>query len=169
MEIISPTGKNIGRISYYNQVRRSVIENTKILSLYGQPSPYSMKQEIYIEMIPEREYIAAGIWKIRLISEKITGGRYDMWLPSLGVINEETGFLYPSNSLTCTCPSTASRVISVGAYDSKIDSVAGFSGRGYIKFNERISLAKPEIVAPGVNIELSETKSVSGTSKEVCY
>lgn len=87
MEIISPTGKNIGRISYYNQVRRSVIENTKILSLYGQPSPYSMKQEIYIEMIPEREYIAAGIWKIRLISEKITGGRYDMWLPSLGAIN----------------------------------------------------------------------------------
>ena len=44
--------------------------------------------------------------------------------------------------------STASKVISVGAYDSSNDSFADFSGRGYTRSN----MIKPDLVAPGVDI-----------------
>ena len=49
-----------------------------------------------------------------------------------------------------TIPSTARKVISVGAYDSRYLSYADFSGRGYTRVTRDV---KPDIVAPGVNIQ----------------
>ena len=71
-----------------------------------------------------------------------------MWLPSGGVLNQDTGFIRPSDFTTLTVPSTAQYVVSVGAYDALTDSFAYFSGRGYTR-DDRI---KPDLVAPGVNI-----------------
>lgn len=50
---------------------------------------------------------------------------------------------------TLTIPSTASRVISVGAYDDSYLSYADFSGRGYTRLNTSV---KPDLAAPGVGI-----------------
>ena len=71
-----------------------------------------------------------------------------MWLPAGNEINIVTGFLKATESTTLTIPSTASKVISVGAYDSSNDSFADFSGRGYTRSN----MIKPDLVAPGVDI-----------------
>ena len=72
-----------------------------------------------------------------------------MWLPSENVLNRGTGFLYPTDNTTLTIPSTADRVISVGAYDALTFAYADFSGRG---FTRMLNLVKPDIVAPGVNV-----------------
>ena len=69
-----------------------------------------------------------------------------MWLPSENVLNEGTGFLFPSVQGSLTIPSTAFRTIGVGAYNSATMTYADFSGRGS---GVRI---KPDLVAPGVDI-----------------
>ena len=43
------------------------LEQTRILVYLGEPLPYAVAQEIYLDMIPaEGSYINAGIWTIRL-------------------------------------------------------------------------------------------------------
>jgi subtilisin family serine protease len=164
VEIITPSGKNLGKIDFYNRVERKTAEGTTILTLYGEPSPYSLRQEIYIDMIPEDEYIAERIWKIKITSGKVVSGRYDMWLPAIGSLNRGTGFMQPSGSMSITIPATAEKVISVGAYNSKTDTAAPFSGRGFVAMIGGTTIAKPELVAPGVDIYTTEFKKNTGTS-----
>lgn len=115
----------------------------------GEPSPYSNNQEILFQIIPEGEYVNDGIWKIILVPNRIISGEFDMWLADSNYVSGRTGFLNPTPELTLTIPSTAYKVISVGAYDARRMSYAIFSGRGYTRTPVAI---KPDIVAPGVSI-----------------
>jgi hypothetical protein len=72
-----------------------------------------------------------------------------MWLPASAIRNRTTAFLRPTPTTTLTIPSTASRVITVGAYDSRQNTIAPFSGRGFTWNNQQV---KPDLVAPGVDI-----------------
>lgn len=90
----------------------------------------------------------SGIWTVRLIPQRIVTGRYDMWFPAGGVLNEGTGFLLPREETTLTIPSTAAKVITVGAYDARFGQLAGFSGRGFTGNGQ----VKPDLAAPGVEI-----------------
>ena len=56
----------------------------------------------------------------------VVDGNYQMWLPSEAALNPGTGFLLPSEEDTFTIPSTASRVITVGAYDALTFTYADF-------------------------------------------
>ena len=80
--------------------------------------------------------------------KRIREGNYNLWLPGGNVLNSVTGFYRPVASETLTIPSTAAKVITVGAYDSRLNAYADFSGRG----GARLSYPKPDLVAPGVNI-----------------
>ena len=146
----SPGGKIVGPFQKELGPQRFLLENTEILLYYGEPTPYSISQEIYIEFLPmtNESYITPGNWQFILMPHKIVTGDYDMWLPAGNVISNTTGFLLPTPQSTLTIPSTAAKALTVGAYDSFTDSFANFSGRGY-KRNGQI---KPDIVAPGVNI-----------------
>ena len=55
----------------------------------------------------------------------------------------------PDPETTLTIPSTAGKVISVGAYDSRLMTYAAFSGRGYTRDGRTV---KPDLSAPGVDI-----------------
>lgn len=164
VEIITPSGKNLGRVSRYNKVNRTASDGTEILSYYGQPMPFSVRQEIYIDMIPERSYILSGIWKIRLIPNSIRTGRFDMWLPSINATNRGAGFTRPDSSVTLTVPSTAPNVVTVGSYNAALGNPSPFSGRGYVVSVGASVTAKPDLVAPGENVRLDERTSVTGTS-----
>lgn len=161
ISLISPSGERIGPIRQILGPQRVTLENTEILLYYGEPSPYSVKQEVYIDFLPQNEYIDSGVWEIILTPKRIVEGIYQMWLPSQNALNIGTAFLYPNPELTITIPSTASRVITVGAYDARTFSYANFSGRGG-------NLNKPDLVAPGVDITTAEVgggyAEVSGTS-----
>lgn len=149
IEIVAPGGTVIGPISPSIGPSRFQAEGTMLLVYYGEPSPYAMDQEIYIDFIPEGTYIAEGLWEIRLIGRRIINGNYQMWLPGHAVLNPGTRFLYPNPELTLTIPSTAFKAITVGAYNSRTEAYADFSGRGY---PGAVRWIKPEIAAPGVDI-----------------
>lgn len=148
VEVFMPDGRMSGQLIGQGTLRVEFM-NVELLIFYGEPVPYSMYQEIYIDFIPRGQYIPSGLWRIRLTAGKIVDGVYDMWLPSGGVLNEGTGFPYPSEMRTLTIPSTTPKVISVAAYDSYSESAAAFSGRGYTAWTNQV---KPDIAAPGVDI-----------------
>ena len=125
------------------------IGQTEILLYYGEPSPYSISQEIYIDLLPVESYLTEGIWRIVLSAGKIVTGQYEMWLPSDNVLNRGTGFLFPTDATTLTIPSSSSRAISVGAYDARTFAYADFSGRGFTRLT---NMVKPDLVAPGVEV-----------------
>lgn len=147
--LITPNGTRVGPIQSILGTQRLQVEETELLIYYGEPSPYSIYQEIYIDFIPEEDYIDSGIWEVWLIPVKIVQGNYDMWLPAQGILNEATGFLYSSEETTLTIPSTATKAISVAAYDARNRQLADFSGRGYTRETRQV---KPDLAAPGVEI-----------------
>lgn len=149
VSIVHPNGTIIGPIRRIQGTQRFTAGNTQILLYYGEPSPYSPYQEIFMDFLPANDYVDAGIWEIRLVPQRIVTGRYDMWLPAGGVLNAGTGFLYPIEETTLTIPSTAAKVITVGAYDARFNQPAAFSGRGYTRETNQV---KPDIAAPGVEI-----------------
>lgn len=149
VSIAHPSGQIIGPIQRVQGPQRFVLEQTELLMYYGEPSPYSPYQEIYIDFIPVQTYIDPGIWKVILTPRRIVQGNYDMWMPGQSVLNAGTGFLYPVEETTLTIPSSAAKVISVGAYNSGTDQLAEFSGRGFTRQTNQV---KPDLVAPGVDI-----------------
>ena len=149
VSLIHPNGRRVGPVQQILGPQRFRLGNTDILLYYGEPSPYSPYQEIYFDLLPVNDYIDSGIWTIQLVPQKIAAGNYDMWLPAGGVLNVGTGFLLPSEKTTLTIPSTAARVITVGAYDGYFDRAAAFSGRGYTRETNQV---KPDLAAPGVDI-----------------
>jgi len=165
ISFVSPSGERIGPIQEVLGTQRFSVGNTELLLYYGEPSPYSTAQEIYVDFLPKEVYINSGIWEIVLTPRKIISGNYAMWLPSENVLNPGTAFLFPTETGTLTIPSTASRTIGVGAYDALTFSYADFSGRGQRGTGR---LSKPDIVAPGVNVTAPTTSgtyaSFSGTS-----
>ena len=135
------------------------VENTRLLVYFGEPTPYSTSQEIYLELLPGAfgDFLPEGIWQFILEPVRIVTGAYSFYLPSEVTRNRGTGFLEPTPERTLTIPGTAAKVITVGAYDPAFESYADFSGRGYGMTNSSgqgtgHGTIKPDVVAPGVGI-----------------
>ena len=165
IRLVTPSGEIIGPIDSRLGPQTLRYGGTQILIYYGKPSPFSRAQEVYFDFLPVRDYLDSGIWTFRLTPERIVTGRYDMWLPSRGILNPSTRFLRPVPETTLTIPSTASNVISVGAYDDSYRAYADFSGRG---FTRQTGQVKPDLAAPGVDIVTARRgggyEAVTGTS-----
>lgn len=146
--IETPSGEKLPELSEKIGTQRYRAGETDLLIYYGKPGPFQVTQEIYFEFIPTGTYLTSGIWKLYLRGRRIKEGNYNLWLPGGNILNPMTGFYQPVASETLTIPSTAAKVITVGAYDSRLNAYADFSGRG----GERLSYPKPDLVAPGVNI-----------------
>lgn len=146
--IKTPSGERVGPIREVMGAQRFLTGKTEILLYYGEPSPYSGLNEIFLEFLPVDDYVNSGEWNIILVPEQIVTGRFEMWLPASYTLNEGTAFFYPTEELTLTIPSTASRVLTVAAYDADTMSYADFSGRGRKNQNNQ----KPDLAAPGVNV-----------------
>ena len=149
IQLLHPNGTLLGPIQPFQGTQRIRMDQTEILAYYGEPSPYSMAQEIYLDFLPIESYIDSGVWKIRLIPKRIVQGSYNMWLPGGKVLNRDTRFYQPIPEATLTIPSTASRTVTVAAYDARMLSYAAFSGRG---FAGKEWTAKPDLAAPGVAV-----------------
>lgn len=156
----SPSGEIV---SLPDELLTRIGRMTDVKILYAMPTPYDTRQEIFISMIPSLDYIEEGIWKLYLVPIQIRSGYYNMWLPVSGSTSARTAFFQPTADLTLTIPSTAYRAITVGAYDSRTNSYAAFSGRGYAGLQDLsgsfdysgpmgIYSQKPDLAAPGVEI-----------------
>ena len=171
--LISPSGIRTEIDTLRTGMQSFIVEQTKVLLYIGEPSPYSVNQEIYFDFLPVGSYVNAGIWTFELTSFSPTSGNYDFYLPSSSVLNAATRFFTPTPNKTLTIPSTASKVITVGAYDAAYEAYADFSGRGYPLSSvsgERVNQGsiKPDIAAPGVAVNTiapgGSLVQVSGTS-----
>ncbi len=164
LELISPEGQRVGYFQSVLGPQRFTLGQTEILIYYGEPSPFSLYQEIFVDFIPKQNYLDSGQWRFRLIPERIADGRVNFWMPTHTILNSGTRFLYPSPNHTLTIPSTALRAVSVGAYDSIRNVYADFSGRG----NNINGIGKPDLAAPGVGIRTAapdnQYVTVDGTS-----
>lgn len=152
ISVADPSGMRIGPFREMLGPQRFILGETELLIYYGEPKPYSVKQEIYISFIPRTSYIDSGVWRLILTPRRIVDGSYQMWLPAQASLNVGTAFLRPSSDATLTIPSTASLVITVAAYDARTFSYADFSGRGPADVYEGIGGLKPDLAAPGVEV-----------------
>lgn len=168
ISLISPSGVRVGPFQEILGPQRFIVGQTQILLYYGEPSPYSTNQEIFVDLIPRDMYVAAGEWQIILKAGNIVNGNYEMWLPAENILNAGTNFRYPTPDTTLTIPATASRIISVAAYDALSFTYADFSGRGPLAGMSDVQYQKPDLAAPGVNIRVVAAGGgyieVSGTS-----
>lgn len=155
--LIDPSGNASGRIDERTGIQRITVGETELLIYYGEPKPYSVRQEIYITFLPESNFITPGVWTIRLVPGKIVDRSWQMWLPAQSALNVGTAFLKPDSATTLTIPSTASLVITVAAYDALTFSYADFSGRGPAQMYEGGGVPKPDLAAPGVRVTAPAT------------
>lgn len=168
ISILSPAGEQylIRNQNAGGEAQQAVMEQTKLLIFSGRPQPYRKREEVYIDFIPVETYLNTGIWTIEITPRRIANGELRLYMPSAVVRSENTRFLLPSPAQTLTIPSTAQKVITVGAYNAYVRSYAAFSGRGDAG-SDRAENNKPDLVAPGVNIRIGEGEGgavVSGTS-----
>lgn len=168
ISILSPAGEQylIRNQNAGGEAQQAVMEQTQLLIFSGRPQPYRKREEVYIDFIPVETYLNTGIWTIEITPRRIANGELRLYMPSAVVRSENTRFLLPSPAQTLTIPSTAQKVITVGAYNAYVRSYAAFSGRGDAG-NDRAENSKPDLAAPGVNIRIGEGEGgavVSGTS-----
>lgn len=168
--LISPDGTERVIVTH-GKISRYTLGGTNVISMSGEPSPYNLYQEIYINLQLQGSYITSGIWKIQLYGENVRQGTYNIWLPASVSLNRSTGVIRPVAYDTITIPATAGGCISVGAYNSYTGAYAAFSGRGSALTDVLTAGIKPDILAPGVDISIRrDTRqgvvytSVTGTS-----
>lgn len=158
IEITAPLGETFVLSEDIRGKAEVTLGSTKLLLYVGEPKPYTTDQEIYIDFLPTNQYVDSGIWTIRFIPIEVKNGSLYFYLPSEAVRSRGTRFLSSTPDVTLTIPSTASRAISVGAYNSVYRAYADFSGRGYPRQNQTIGerdigMVKPTITAPGVSLQ----------------
>lgn len=168
ISILSPAGEQylIRNQDAGGEAQQAVMEQTQLLIFSGRPQPYRKREEVYIDFIPVETYLNTGIWTIEITPRRIVNGELRLYMPSAVVRSENTRFLLPSPAQTLTIPSTAQKVITVGAYNAYVRSYAAFSGRGDAG-SDWAENSKPDLAAPGVNIRIGEGEGgavVSGTS-----
>ena len=163
--LVHPDGQRYAAIDDRVGTQEIRLGDTIIYLNYGQPTPYSRKQEVYLEFVPEGSYVDSGTWRIVANPRRIVTGDYDYWLPSGQSVLEGTKFLFPDPDRTFTEPAGTSKAIAVAAYDTATQSYAPFSGRGFPQAPGDI---QPVIAAPGVNITTVRAgggyAAVTGTS-----
>ena len=173
--LVSPSGEafQVDTDRPGKQVYR--LQQTQILLYNGEPAPYMTGQELYFDLLPAvgSRYLDQGVWTFRLRPLRIVTGNYTFYLPSATVRSADTRFVRTTPDVTLTIPSTAAKVITVGAYDPVYEAYADFSGRGYLyeeQVNSRTSdtYVKPDLVAPGVGVTAPDRNGgygpVTGTS-----
>ena len=146
LEIISPTGEKIPRLSQNDifQDYTFIFENTRVTINKNLTFPDNDLQLIFLRF----QNPTQGIWNLRVFPEDSRKGMYHIWLPMKQHLSGNVFFLQSSPDTTITIPGNAANPITVGGYDASNNSLYLESGRGYTIQG----VIKPELVAPAVDV-----------------
>ncbi len=165
VELIAPNGTSSGVLDPNRSFARIVLQGVAIDIYNVQPNNYNDYQETLAIFNTTSTPFPEGIWRIRVRGVDVVDGNFNIWLPTVEEVTTDTAFLNPNILTTLTLPSTSQNVITVGGYNSRLNSAANFSGRGYTV--DKIYV-KPDIVAPAVGVVTTHSgggyDSFSGTS-----
>lgn len=163
VHLVNPSNQSTQSISLTSGEVRNQVGSTRIKGYFYPIAPYSLTRRVTFQLTSS-SFITPGIWKIVFIPNEIVSGDINIYLPTSEGLSRDTRFLTPTTELTVTVPGTASRVITVGSYNSRTDIVSVFSGEGDINS----CVFKPDILAPGEDIVSflpgGNTGALSGTS-----
>lgn len=148
VELIFPDGASTGVIGIESQIKNIRMRNVMLTVIYGQPTHYSVGQEIFFDIKAITGTVFSGVWRLQIISNNIVDGSIQMWLPTIEEVTDRTHFSNPTRYNSMTIPSTAERVIKVAGYNDRIGNIAEFSGIGSLN----MSLPNPDLAAPAVGI-----------------
>lgn len=161
--MITPANNRTNLMSQESREINNKILNTTIEGYFYPIAPYSLTRRVSIQLRSDIE-IEPGIWKIIFEPTEIVVGNIDIYLPTSEGLSVNTRFLTPSKILTTTVPGTASRVITVGSFNSRTDQISVFSGEGDVDSG----IVKPDMIAPGEGISSylpgGSMGALSGTS-----
>lgn len=146
--IISPGGEMSYVINYAPEPfvyrGRLNLEDTSYEMRYIYPWIKSGNEMLDITL----KNIKPGIWTLRIFPEFIINGNYSVYLPNKNLISPQTRFTDSSSDATITLFGVIKKVITVGAYNDRTDSLWIGSSKGPVVKRQ----IKPDIVAPGVDI-----------------
>lgn len=146
--IISPGGEMSYVINYTPEPfvyrGRFNLEDTSYEMRYIYPWIKSGNEMLDITL----KNIKPGIWTLRIFPEFIINGNYNVYLPNKNLISPQTRFTDSSSDATITLFGVIKKVITVGAYNDRTDSLWIGSSKGPVVKRP----IKPDIVAPGVDI-----------------
>lgn len=166
--IVSPSNEEsrLLEVSNYNEITGLFdLEGTEYLITYIYPTLYSGQQQATITLIN----VTKGIWKLRLVGQYITNGRYEVYLQNRVFLKPGTKFRDPDPGNTINYPAVYEDIISIGAYDTKNDNLWPQSSKGPTVEGS----LKPAIVAPGVDIIApypgNKYATITGTAAAAAY
>lgn len=145
--LINPSNQRTQSMSQDSPNINDNIEGTRIIGYFYPIPPYSVYRRVTIQISSDTQ-ITPGIWKIVFVPQDIVSGNIDIYLPTSEGIGPGTRFVEPTEKLTVTVPGTASRVITVGSFNSRTGTRSVFSGEGDIS----LGIYKPDLLAPGEDI-----------------
>ena len=145
--LVNPSNVKTQPISLTSGEIKNSIGATKIKGYFYPIAPYSLTRRVSIQMSSITS-ISPGIWKLVFEPINIVDGNIDIYLPTSEGISKNTKFLTPTKTATVTVPGTANKVITVGSFNSRTDTVSIFSGEGDIENG----IYKPDLLAPGEDI-----------------
>ena len=147
VSVVSPTGEELQRVPLRDGATATynfVFEQTTVSVDYRIEAKTTGSLLVFLRFVnPKR-----GIWKVRVYPESIVGGVYNMWLPLQQFTEGDVFFLRSNPDVTLTIPSSASQVISIGAYNAANRSLYADSSRGF----STTGVVKPDFAAPGVDV-----------------
>lgn len=148
VDILSPNGEYIPRVPEGLRVSRNigfVFERTRINLYYNLVDSLAGDQLILMRF----EAPTPGIWTIRIYTRGDLRGVVHSWLPSNGFVSANTYFIQSNPYTTITAPGNYEVPITVTAYNPDNNNLYQAASKGYT----RIGVIKPDMAAPGVNIQ----------------
>jgi subtilisin family serine protease len=159
IDILSPTGEYIPRIPEGLRVTREigfVFERTTITVDYQMVETSTGDQLILLRFRDP----TPGIWRLQVYTRGDLRGTFHTWLPVDEFILEDTYFVQSDPYTTITSPGNSPVPITVTAYNPDNNNLYQRSSRGY----SRIDVIKPEVAAPGVNLQSPDLSQGFGTT-----
>ncbi len=169
IELIASNGDSTGLMTEKSGIYEFALGKYKVIILFSKPTPYNVDQEVYFKFEKLSEVLQNEIWFLKMAGDSIVDGNINIWLPVVEQSGSETFFFQPSLNTTLTIPSTSNKCISVGGYNTNLNTFATFSGRGF----DRKGMVKPDLVAPAVDVISTSVgggyNSFTGTSFAAPY